>query len=140
MYKSYVNNNSSCEVEFEEECIGCHDDNYNTFGIECNHTNRRHHITHEFTLMKTQPYLDITEQHPHSHQSLDSNCCHVQVTCINERIDNKPIIQTYRIICTHPIGEDHTTHVFNVVDLKDYDWKKCECEQSHAPSSSDDYE
>ena len=137
MYKSYVNNNSSCEVEFEEECIGCHDDNYNTFGIECNHTNRRHHITHEFTLMKTQPYFEPYARNPHCNHSVDSKCCHVQVNCINESFDNKTLTTVLRILCTHAIGEDHTTHVFNVADLKDYNWKRCDCASDLSSSDSE---
>jgi len=136
MSKKYVNNGTSCQMKFETECLQCESCNYNTFGVECTHTKDEHLLTHAFTLMEPRRYFDFEGRFPHWHNSFDTKCCHVEVHCINEIVDSKPAITRYRIICTHPIGEDHVTHVFNVVDLKDYDWKKCECDSDESSDSS----
>jgi len=126
-------------MEFEQECIQCKNINTNSNGVVCAHTKDEHHLTHVFTLIEADQIIDFEGKVYSWDESFDSICCRVEVKLIDEIINNEPIVTKYRILCTHPIGEDHAVHIFDVVDLKDYDWKNCACDSSSDSSSSHDY-
>ena len=130
MYKKILNSSTSCKMEFEIECIKCKNINTNTFGVECTHTKNDHHVTHVFTQIQPSVYSSYRDSEGDSLEAYElfhSKFCHVQSNCISEIIFKQPLVTKITILCTHPIGEDHVTHEFNVPDVAEYDWKSCNC-------------